>query len=329
MSSLAPTLEAFFVTRLGRQRQASSYTVASYRDCFRLFLEFAQQQTGKAPAKLDFGDLGADIVGEFLEHLEKDRSNSVRTRNARLAALHSFYKFASLRHPEHAALIQRVLAMPSKRFDRPLVPFLTRQETDALLAAPDRSTWIGRRDRALLLLAVQTGLRVSELVRLTCADVDLGDARHVRCQGKRRKARCTPLTKQVADTLRSWLRERRGRPEEPLFPTFRGTPLSTDAVEFLVAKYAKAAALRCPSIATKKVSPHVLRHTCAMRLHEEGVDTSVIALWLGHETLATTQIYLQANLAVKERAIARTAPVHAPPGRYRPTDKVLAFLEGL
>lgn len=329
MSPLAPTLEAFFISRLGRQRQASPHTVASYRDCFRLFLEYVYQQTGKAPAKLNLDDLDAKIVGDFLEHLEKERGNSVRTRNARLAALHSFYRFASFSHPEHAALIQRVLAMPSKRFDRPLVPFLTRPETEVLLAAPDRSNWIGRRDRALLLLAVQTGLRVSELVRLTCADVDLGDGRHVRCQGKGRKARCTPLTKQVVAVMRVWMRERRGQPSEPLFPSSRGTLLTTDAVEFLLHKYAQMAAHKCPSLAAKKVSPHVLRHTCAMRLHEEGVDTSVIALWLGHETLATTQIYLQANLSVKERALARTAPLQAAPGRYRPTDKVLAFLESL
>ncbi len=329
MSSLAPTLEAFFISRLGRQRQASPHTVAAYRDCVCLFLKYVHQQTGKLPAKLDFEDLDARAVGGFLEHLETVRANTVRTRNARLAALHSFYRYASLRHPEHAELIQRVLAMPTKRFNRVLVPFLTRPETEALLAAPDRSTWIGRRDRALLLLAVQTGLRVSELVRLTCADVQLDHGPHVRCQGKGRKTRSTPLTKQAVFVLRVWMRERRGLPDDPIFPTSRGRILTTDAVEFLIHKHAMTAVRTSPSIATKKVSPHVLRHTCAMRLLEAGVDTSVIALWLGHETLATTQIYLRANLALKERALARTAPMPASPGRYRPADKVLAFLEGL
>jgi integrase/recombinase XerD len=329
MSSLAPTLEAFFTQRLAQQRQASPHTVAAYRDCFRLLFEFLHRQTGKAPAELGIEDLTADAVGTFLEYLEAERANSVRTRNTRLAALRSFFRFASFRHPEHAQLIQRVLAMPSKRNNRPIVTFLTQAESQALLDAPDRGQWIGRRDHALLMVAIQTGLRVSELTHLACRDVHLGSGPHVRCQGKGRKERCTPLIAPALAVLRVWMQERRGQPSDPVFPTSQGKPLSTDAVEFLVNKHATAASSKYPSLVGQGVSPRVLRHTCAMRLLEAGVDTSVIALWLGHESVATTQIYLQANLAIKERALQRTAPLHAAVGRYRPADRVRAFLEGL
>ena len=329
MTSLAPTLEAFFGQRLARQRQASGHTVAAYRDCFRLLLEFLHQQTGTAPAHLGIEDLNAAAIGAFLEYLENDRGNSVRTRNSRLAALHSFFRFASFRHPEHAQMIQRVLAIPSKRCNRSIVTFLTEVETKALIAAPDRAGWIGRRDHALLLVALQTGLRVSELTHLTCQDVYLGPAAYIRCRGKGRKERCTPLMAPVLNVVRVWLLERRGQPVDPVFPTSRGRMLSTDAVEFLVRKYASVAQTTCPSLAGRVVTPHVLRHTCAMRLLEVGVDTSVIALWLGHEMVETTHIYLQANLAIKERALQRTAPLDAAPGRYRPSDPVLAFLDGL
>jgi integrase/recombinase XerD len=222
-----------------------------------------------------------------------------------------------------------VLAIPAKRTDRQLVSFLTHDEVDALLAAPDRDTWIGRRDHALLLIAVQTGLRVTELTRLTCADVDLGTGAHVRCHGKGRKERITPLTTQACGVLRVWLAERRGEPCDPLFPSRRRGPLSRDAVALLVAKHAAAATHRCPSLGGKTVSPHVLRHTCAMSLLAVGVDTSVIALWLGHEGIETTQIYLHADLAIKERALARTAPANSKPGRYRPPDTLVAFLDAL
>jgi integrase/recombinase XerD len=329
MTALAPTLEAFFTQRLAQQRQASPHTLAAYRDGFRLLLEFVHQHTGKAPSCLGIEDLSAAVIGAFLEHLEHERGNSVRTRNARLAALRSFFRFASFRHPEHAQSIQRVLAIPSKRCDQSIVTFLTEPETQALLAAPDRAHWIGRRDHALLLVAVQTGLRVSELTHLACQDVSLGPAAYVRCRGKGRKERCTPLMAPVLNVLRVWLQERQGRPADPVFPTSRGRMLSTDAVEFLVRKYAAKARSTCPSLAGREVTPHVLRHTCAMRLLEVGVDTSVIALWLGHEMAETTHIYLQANLAIKERALQRTAPLNAPPGQYRPSDPVLAFLEGL
>lgn len=329
MSALAPTMQGFFTERMLTQRRASPNTVASYRDTFRLLLAFAQRRTGKAPSKLQMEDLDAVLIGAFLDHLEGERHNSVRTRNTRLAAVHSLFTYAALRHPEHAALIQRVLAIPAKRTDRALVSFLTHDEVDALLAAPDRDTWLGRRDHALLLVAVQTGLRVSELTSLNCADVDLGTGAHLRCHGKGRKERITPLTIQACGVLRVWLTERRGEPSDPLFPSRRHGSLSRDAVALLVDKHARAATQGCPSLGGKTVSPHVLRHTCAMSLLAVGVDISVIALWLGHEGIETTQIYLHADLAIKQRALARTAPAGTKPGRYRAPDSLLAFLEAL
>lgn len=329
MSALAPTLQAFFTDRLIRQRQASSQTIAAYRDTLRLLLAFAADRTGTAPSRLDVAAIDAPLVGAFLDHLERDRGNGVRTRNARPAAIRSLFRYAALRHPEHAESIGRVLAIPPKRVTRSLVTFLTEQEVEALLAVADRATWIGRRDHALLLLAVQTGLRVSELIGLRRFDVHLGTGAHVSCRGKGRKERITPLTRVTVAVLRVWLVEREGGPADPLFPTSTGAPLSRDAVEHRLAKYTDAATTACPSLRTKQVSPHVLRHTAAMRLLQAGVDTSVIALWLGHERVDTTQIYLHADLALKERALARTAPPNARPGRYRPSDTLLAFLDGL
>lgn len=282
MSALAPTLEAFFTERLARQQQASPRTVAAYRDTFRLMLGFAQRRTATPPSKLDVADLDAPLIAAFLEHLEHERHNSVRTRNARLAAIHSLFRFAALRHPEHAALIERVLSIPPKRFERTLISFLDAEEIDALLSAPDRSTWIGRRDHALLLLAIQTGLRVSELTGLCCGDLQLGTGAHVHCTGKGRKERATPLTAQTVVTLREWRHERRGGPSEPLFPSRRGGPLSTDAVAWLLSKYTTVAARTCPSLRNKRVTPHMLRHTAAMLLRAAGIDITVIALWLGH-----------------------------------------------
>lgn len=329
MSALAPTLQAFFTDRLIRQRQASPQTVAAYRDALRLFVCFAAQQLHKQPSQLDIGDLDATVVAGFLDHLEHDRANSVRTRNARLAAVHSLFRYAALRHPEHAELIQRVLAIPPKRFARALISFLTRPEVEALLAAPDRSTWTGRRDHALLLLAIQTGLRISELIGLTCGDVYLGSGSHVSCHGKGRKDRITPLITSTVTTLRIWLSERGGGSGDPLFPTNRGGKLSRDAVERRLAKYTDLAAYACSSLRTKRISAHVLRHTAAMQLLQAGVDTSVIALWLGHENIETTHIYLHADLSLKERALARTTPLATKSGRFRPSDKLLAFLEAI
>jgi len=322
-------LEAFFTDRLMRQRQASPHTIASYRDTFRLLLEFVQLRLRKAPSALSIKDLDAPLIGAFLDHLEGRRGISARTRNVRLAAIHSFFKYAAFHQPAQSAVIQRVLAMPSKRYDRAPIEFLDRSEVDALVAAVDQRTWIGRRDRALLLLAVQSGLRVSELVGLRCQDVVLGSGSHVRCQGKGRKERCTPLRKEVVTVLRAWLREQNGQPTDPLFPTVRGGQLSRDAVEDLLAKHVHIASLSCPSLKTKRVSLHVLRHSAAMDLLQHGVDRSVIALWLGHESVETTQMYLHANMQLKEAALARTTPVKARAGRYRPGDRLLAFLKSL
>jgi integrase/recombinase XerD len=329
MSALAPTLEAFFTERLITQRRASPHTIAAYRDTVCLLLEFVQQQTGKGPATLQFEDLDAQMIGRFLDHLERKRANSVRTRNARLSAIRSFYRFAILRHPEHAELMGRILAIPPKRFERVIVTFLVEKEVEAILAAPERKTFLGRRDHALLLLAIQTGLRVSELTLLTCGDIALGTGAHVCCLGKGRKERAVPLTSTTGAVIGAWLKERTGVPTDPLFCTRQGTVLSRWAVSLLVSRHAGTAAQRCPSLATKKISPHVLRHTAAMRLLHAGVDTSVIALWLGHESVETTQMYVHADLTLKERALARTSPMGRLPGRYRPTDRLLAFLEAL
>ena len=329
MTSLAPLLETFFSERLQRQRQASPHTIASYRDAFRVLLGFAEKLLAKPPCHLLLTDVDAPFVSAFLDHLEKDRGNSARSRNVRLAAIRSFFRFAAMHEPAHGALIQRVLAIPQKRFDRDLVSFLTRAEIEALLAEPDRMTQIGRRDHALLALAVQTGLRVSELTGLRVEDLAFGVGAHVRCHGKGRKERCTPLTRQTAALMRSWLAENRAAATDLVFPSPRGSKLSRDAVERLVSKYAKAAARRCPTLARKHVTPHVLRHSTAVGLLEAGVDRAVIALWLGHESVETTQMYLDADLATKERALARTAPLPLGPSRFRPKDSLLAFLEGL
>jgi integrase/recombinase XerD len=326
---VAGLLEAFFTDRLMRERQASPHTIAAYRDTFRLLLAFVQQRLNQSPSAVTVADLDAALIGNFLDHLERARGNKTRTRNARLAAIHSFFGYVALQEPAHAGLIQRVLAMPSKRYERRPVDFLTYEEMAALLAAPDRSNWIGRRDHALLLLALQTGLRVSELIGLRCEDVVLGSGAHVRCRGKGRKERCTPLRRDAVATLRLWLRERAGRPEEPLFPSARGGAMSRDAIEYLLAKYAAAAQKRCPSLQKKRVSPHVLRHSTAMDLLQRGIDRSVIALWLGHESVETTQMYLDADLALKEKALARTAPLPTHRSRYRPDDHLMGFLRSL
>ncbi|MCA1678464.1 MAG: site-specific integrase [Actinobacteria bacterium] len=329
MSALAPTLQAFFTDRLIGQRKASPHTIAAYRDTLRLLLAFAAQATGKQPSALDIDDLDAPLIGAFLDHLERERHNSIRTRNARLAAIRSLFRYAALRQPEHAATIRRVLAIPPKQFERALITFLTEPETDALLAAPDRGTWTGRRDHAMLLLATETGLRASELTGLACGDVHLGVGAHVSCLGKGRKQRITPLTKHTVAVLRTWLAERADHPDDPLFPTRTGRTLSRDAIERRLDQHATTATATCPSLTAKKITPHVLRHTAAMRLLHAGVDTSVIALWLGHEQVETTQIYLHADMKLKEQALARTTPPNTPPGRYRPPDTLLAFLEAI
>ena len=326
---LASPLEAFFLERLMGERNASPHTIAAYRDTFRLLLSFAQQRLGKAPSALTVADLDARLIGAFLDHLERGRGNTARTRNARLAAIHSFFRYLAFQEPAHAALIQRVLAMPSKRCERRPVDFLTREEMEALLAVPDRETWAGRRDHALLLLALQTGLRVSELIGLRCQDVVLGPGAHVRCRGKGRKERCTPLRRDAIATLRAWLHELAGPPEHPLLPTVHGHVMSRDAVACLLAKYGAVARQRCASLNHKRLSPHVLRHSTAMDLLQRGIDRSVIALWLGHESLETTQMYLDADLALKEKALARTAPLPTCRRRFHPDDRLIAFLKSL
>jgi integrase/recombinase XerD len=329
MSALAPILQGFFTDKLIRQRQAGPNTIAAYRDTCRLLVQFASRTTGVAPSQLDIADVDARLITAFLTHLETDRANSVVTRNARLAAIRSLFRYAALQAPEHADHISRVLGIPPKRCDRAVVCFLTATEIDALLAAPDRSTWLGRRDHALMLLACQTGLRVSELIGLTRGDVHLGTGAHVCCHGKGRKDRATPLTTQTVAALRVWLAEHGGQDHDPLFMTSRGHPLSRDAVEKLVAKHAAHAATNCPSIAAKHVTPHTLRHSAAMALLHAGIDTSVIALWLGHDDPSSTQAYLHADMTIKEKALARIQPPSTTPGRYRATDTLLAFLDNL
>jgi len=331
MTLIAPTMEAFFTERLGRQRRASPHTVTSYRDGLRQLVMFAQQRTGIAPSRLDVADLDAVLVGAFLDYVEHDRGCCVSTRNVRLAAIHSLFKFAALRHPEHAAVILRVLDIPQKRYDKNEVCFLDHDEVDALLSAPDRSKRIGRRDHALMTIAVQTGLRVSEITALRRCDLELRHGAHVTCLGKGRKNRTTPLTRPSVITMRDWLTEVADRPDAAVFPGPRGDKLSRDAVRRLVARHAVTAGRQRPTLENKRITPHVLRHSCAMSLLQAGVDLATIALWLGHEGIETTQIYLHADLNLKEQAIARTAPPSATgkATRYRATDSLVAFLASL
>jgi site-specific recombinase XerD len=329
VTSLAPLLERFFTQRLMQERRVSPHTIGSYRDSFRLFLKFAQQRLHKPPTTLAFEDFDAPLVSAFLDHLEKQRGVSVRSRNLRLTAIHSFFRYLAYELPTHSAQIQRVLAIPSKRFNRSLVRFLTRPEVEALLAAPDRSSWFGRRDYAFILTAVQTGLRLSEITAATRADLVLGTGAHVRVIGKGRKERCTPLAKPTAAVLQAWLREPPRGNEQLLFPNGRGERLSVHGVKYLLAKHAATAARACPSLKAKHVTVHLLRHTMALELLQAGVDRAVIALWLGHESVETTQIYLEATLAMKEQALARTTPPHAHPRLFRAGDQLLSFLNSL
>jgi len=329
VTRVASLLEPFFTERLYHQRNASPNTVAAYRDTFRLLLTFAQERLRTPPSTLLLTQVDADFVAAFLKHLEKQRENSVRTRNARLAGIHSFFRYVALQEPACSATCQRVLAIPTKRTERRLVTSLARAEQEAILRAPDRATWLGRRDHAIIALLLQTGLRVSELCDVRCEDIVLARGAHVRCRGKGRKERCTPLTRETTAVLRVWLAERAGAPTDVAFPSRRGHVLSRDAVERLLAKYAKTASTSCPSLQSKRVTPHVLRHTTAVSLLRAGCDRAVIALWLGHESIETTQMYLDVDLEMKERALAKTTPLRASPGRHRPDDALLAFLNSL
>jgi site-specific recombinase XerD len=327
MTAVAASLQSFFTDRLARQRRASPHTIAAYRDTLRMLLTFTATRTGKTVSGLDIADLDAVVVSAFLDHLQAERGNSIRTRNARLAAIHSLFAYLAPQHPEHAETIARVLAIPAKRTGHTIVTFLDQHEAMTLLAAPDLGTWTGRRDHAWIQLDIQTGLRASELTGLTHADLHLGTGAHVACHGKGRKNRITPMTIQTVATLRTWITENPG--PGPLFPTNRGTRMSTDALQQRLAAHTRTARRSCPSLHKKMITPHVLRHTTAMNLLHAGVDITVIALWLGHESTATTQIYLQADLALKQQALDRTTPPATPPGRYHPPDPLLAFLEAL
>ena len=328
-ASLAPLLERFFTDRLMQQRQASPHTVSSYRDTFRQLLKFTQQRLHKTPSNLTFEQIDASLIVGFLDHLEKNHGLSIRSRNLRLTAIHSFFRYAALEAPDHSAQIQRVLAIPSKRFTRTLVRFLSRPEVDALLAAPDRGTWSGRRDHAFILTAAQTGLRLSEMTGLQRQDILLATGAHVRVIGKGRKERCTPLAKPTVSVLKAWLRESQRGSQQTVFPNARGERLTVHGVQYMLSKHSAAASKVCPSLKQKRVTVHVLRHTVAMDLLQEGVDRAVIALWLGHESVETTQMYVEATLAMKEKALAKTTPPDSRPSRYRPEDQLLHFLNGL
>ena len=328
-ADLGTLVESFFCKRLISQRRASPHTIASYRDTFRLLLAFAQKRLSRAPSQLELKDISPSLVSDFLDHLEATRGNRARTRNLRLTAIRSFFRFAALEAPDHGGIIQRVLAIPNKRCQRPLIGFLTRPEIEALLAAVDCRTWIGRRDYAFLLVAMQTGLRLSEITAVRREDLILGPGAHIYCVGKGRKERGTPLTKAARRVLQAWMKEPWPIESAFLFPSLSGGRLSADAVQDLVNKHVATARRKCPSLVKKRVTPHVLRHTAAMELLQAGVDRSMIALWLGHESIETTQIYLNANLALKEEILAKTNFVNGKPRRYRPTDRVLSFLSSL
>ena len=322
-------LQRLFTERLATQLKASPNTVASYRDTFRLLLRYAADRLRRPPTELQVADINAELIGLFLADIESTRGNSARSRNTRLSAIRSFFKYVAVNEPQLLHHCQRILAMPPKRHEKRAIDFLSRAEIEALVAAPDLSTWHGRRDRALLALALQTGLRVSELIGLSCGDIVLGAGAHVRCMGKGRKERATPIRKDSVKVLRGWLAERGGADADPVFVSNRDQRLSRDAIEQIVGKHVQSASVKCPSLRKKRVTPHVLRHSAAMQLLQNGVDRTVIALWLGHESVETTQMYIHADIQVKEKAMARTRPIEAPPGRYQPGDKLLAFLEAL
>jgi len=328
-ANLPSLLQRFFTDRLQSQLGASPHTVASYRDTFRLLLVFASERLGRAPSELRVEDFGTVLLGAFLVHLERGRDNTAKTRNTRLAALRSFFRFVAFAEPACSLQCQQVLAIPTKRHERRPVEFLAENETAALVAAPDPATWIGRRDRALLLVAVQTGLRNTELRSLRRHDVELGVGAHVRCTGKGRKTRCTPLRRDVAVALEAWFAERGAAADAPIFPSARGAFLSADALQRIVARHVATASATCSSLVGRSITPHTLRHTAAMDLLRRGVDLTVIALWLGHESIETTQIYLHADMRLKERALGHADPSGVTPTRFRPSDGLLAFLQSL
>jgi integrase/recombinase XerD len=322
-------VQRFFTERLATQLHASPNTVASYRDTFRLLLKYTTDRIGRQPTELQVGDIDADLIGGFLTFVETNRGNGARSRNTRLSAIRSFFSYVAVNEPQLLHHCQKVLAMPSKRYEKRTIDYLTHAEIEALIGAADLATRSGRRDRMLLLLALQTGLRVSELINLTCGDIELDAGAHVRCMGKGRKERSTPLRKDCAQALRVWLSERGGADNEPLFVSNRDDWLSRDAVERIVRKHVELASVTCSTLKGKRVTPHVLRHSAAMQLLQNGVDRTVIALWLGHESVESTQMYVHADIEMKEKAMAETQPIALSAGRYRPSDDLLTFLEGL
>lgn len=330
MTALAPTLQSWFTEHLIGQRGASPNTIAAYRDCMRLLLSYAHHRHGVTPARLDLGHLDERTIAGFLDMLEVERGASVATRNARLAAVHSLFTYASFRHPDHADLVARVLAIPAKTASRTQVVYLDDAEVEALLAAPDRQTWTGRRDHTWLLLMITTGIRVGELVGLRHSDLSTGRPAHIVVTGKGRKQRIIPLDRSTATALDTWAVAHPAPPHAALFgPIGRSGPISVDAIAQRITLHAASATASAPTLRMKNVTPHVLRHTCAMRMLASGLDITTISLWLGHSSPAATRHYLHADLALKERALARTTPPHTRRGRYTPTDKLLSFLEAL
>lgn len=329
MKTFPALLTRFFTERLIQQRHTSPNTIDSYRDTFRLMLQFAKKQLGKEPSSLTVEDIDASLVNAFLNDLEDSRGITARSRNLRLTAIRSFFRYIAYELPDNANQIQRVLAIPTKSYAHVQINYLTRPEVDALLAAPDQSTWSGRRDHTWILLAVQTGLRVSELTGLCRQDVSLETGAHIHVLGKGRKERCMPITKAVRAVLKAWMKEPILGEGKILFPNRRGGRLSNDGVQYLLKKHKVKACKVCPSLRSKRVSPHVLRHTSAMELLQAGVDTSVIALWLGHESIETTHIYLEADLAMKEKILEKTSPHNGLSVRYKPDDALLTFLKAL
>ena len=326
---LGPHLEDFFHNRLNSQLNASEHTVRSYRDSLKLLLAFAAKRLGREPMRMDVGDIDADLVCRFLDHLETDRRNSIGSRNIRLAAIRSFFTHVSRREPALLDHCRKVGMLPGKRQPRPTVQHLDEAEIQALLDAPDLDTRTGRRDRAILLLLVQTGLRVGELIGLDRGSIRLDGQASVVCRGKGRKERSTPLRQDTVQILGEWMRERPAGDGDPLFVSNLNRRLSPDSVQRLVRKHVERAAGQCPSLLAKRISPHSLRHTAAMELLRHGGSITVIALWLGHESTATTMKYLHADQRIKQEAMELTRPADVPPGRYQPTDEVMAMLDAL
>lgn len=328
--SFAALVQRFFVEHLGQHRAVSPRTIAAYRDTFRLLLTFAEASIGKPPSKVALTDLGPRLLLDFLNHLEKVRGNSVRSRNARLAALRTFLKYAGHHDIDALGIIEQALAIPMKRADRPLIGFLTRSEIQAILNAPDNATWAGQRDRVLFSLMYNTGARVSEIIGIRCCDVALEGQPAVHLHGKGRKERCVPLWRPTAALIRRWRRSLGATAQDgALLPNRAGTKMTRSNVTQRLDLAVVAAGRHLPSLAGRSISPHVIRHTTAMHLLQSGVDITVIALWLGHEDTATTHMYVEADLSMKEQALGKLQPHEARLGRYRPPDHLMRFLEAL